>query len=92
MAGLFYRKGRLFGTTNGNGYGDGSVFSFDLKKSKLDVLFNFTSQDQGLAPGSGVLLRDSSGNLYGTTESGGTGNCSPYAGCGTVYELSPAAN
>jgi len=33
-------------------------------------------------------------NLYGTTGSGGTGDCSnggdPNYGCGTVYELSPS--
>lgn len=34
----------------------------------------------------GGLIQDSKGNLYGTTEAGGTG-CGG-AGCGTVFELS----
>jgi uncharacterized repeat protein (TIGR03803 family) len=35
----------------------------------------------------GVLTRDSAGNLYGTTEAGGTGKCGDY-GCGTAFKLS----
>jgi uncharacterized repeat protein (TIGR03803 family) len=41
---------------------------------------------------SGGLIRDTSGNLYGVTAYGGTGDClllGVSAGCGTVYELSP---
>ena len=40
----------------------------------------------------GGLIADSSGNLYGTTAYGGSGNCvlaGSAAGCGTVFELSP---
>ncbi len=35
----------------------------------------------------GGLVADSAGNLYGTTNLGGTGNC--HSGCGTIFELSP---
>ena|SRR5271165_540751 len=38
------------------------------------------------APWGGVML-DPSGNVYGTTAGGGSGNCR--YGCGTVFELSP---
>ena len=39
------------------------------------------------------LIRDSAGNFYGTTNSGGTGSNSscPRSGCGTVFKLSPAS-
>jgi hypothetical protein len=40
------------------------------------------------------LVADASGNLYGTTVYGGTGNCNlggPLLGCGTVFRLSPPA-
>jgi hypothetical protein len=40
------------------------------------------------------LVRDSAGNLYGTTYGGGLPNCPVIAGghgCGTVFELSPPA-
>lgn len=90
VAALLYKNGKLIGTTNGNGYGYGSAFEFDLAKNKLNVLYDFSNQDDGWDPGPGVLI-DSSGNLYGGTGYGGTGNCSPYPGCGTIYEISPAA-
>jgi hypothetical protein len=38
----------------------------------------------------GGLVSDAAGNLYGTTELGGTGNCK--LGCGTVFELTPGAS
>jgi uncharacterized repeat protein (TIGR03803 family) len=50
------------------------------------VLYAFQGGNDGEAP-SGVLIFDSSGNLYGTTVSGGGGPCSQ--GCGAVFELSP---
>ncbi len=47
------------------------------------VLYNFTDGSDGGYPDDlGLLVRDSSGNLYGTTEYGGT------CGYGTVFELS----
>ena len=45
------------------------------------VLYSFMSNPDGAFPFSG-LIRDPSGNLYGTTYGGGSG-------LGTVYELSP---
>jgi hypothetical protein len=40
----------------------------------------------------GGLVMDTSGNLYGATGGGGTGNCEilgTFPGCGAVYEVSP---
>jgi uncharacterized repeat protein (TIGR03803 family) len=37
----------------------------------------------------GGLILDSSGNLYGTTSTGGTGSCT--YGCGVVFELTPTS-
>jgi uncharacterized repeat protein (TIGR03803 family) len=48
------------------------------------VLYAFKGGTDGAVPMS-VLIMDSSGNLYGTTQEGGSGTC----GCGTVFELSP---
>ena len=51
------------------------------------VLWNFTnSNGDGAIPWSDVLISDRSGNLYGTTQSGGTNNT------GMVFELSPDGN
>jgi uncharacterized repeat protein (TIGR03803 family) len=77
----------LYGTTdNGAGSNSGTVFKLD-GKSKETVLHTFTGTGgDGAAPQGGVL-RDANGNLYGTTEEGGTG-CT----CGTVFKLDSAGN
>jgi uncharacterized repeat protein (TIGR03803 family) len=36
------------------------------------------------------LIRDASGNLYGTTEYGGVPTCGQNIGCGTVFKVSPS--
>src|ERR1700687_512200 len=51
---------------------------------KFKVLHTFHGPN-GYAP-AGVLTRDSAGNLFGTTEGGGTGKCSS-SGCGTAFKL-----
>jgi uncharacterized repeat protein (TIGR03803 family) len=52
------------------------------------VLYSFTGGADGGNPAEGVVL-DSAGNLYGTTQYGGTGNCTQYGlqGCGTVFKV-----
>jgi uncharacterized repeat protein (TIGR03803 family) len=80
--------GNLYGTTQwggdpnceGRGYGCGNVFKIDVTGKYTD-LFDFNYND-GNAPDSGVI-RDSSGNLYGTGEGGGV------YGSGVVFKLTP---
>jgi uncharacterized repeat protein (TIGR03803 family) len=73
--------GNLYGTTFGGGADDvGTVFKLD-KTGKETVLYSFTGGYDGGFPYAG-LLRDSAGNLYGTT--------SNFAlGWGTVFEITP---
>jgi len=55
------------------------------------ILYTFTGLPAGAVP-LGTLISDKAGNLYGTTEQGGTGLCTQgggNAGCGTIFELSP---
>jgi uncharacterized repeat protein (TIGR03803 family) len=52
-------------------------------------LHDFGGQGDGDIPVDSPTL-DSIGNIYGTTESGGIGQCQG-GGCGTVFELSPPA-
>jgi hypothetical protein len=52
------------------------------------ILYTFADGADGGFP-YGNLVLDSQGNLFGTTNAGGSPNC--FTGCGTVYELSPPA-
>lgn len=72
-------EGNLYGTTQVSGSDGigGTVFKVS-KTGKLSVLFNFDNLQVGATPFSGVI-RDSKGNLYGTT----------YQAKGTVFKLTP---
>jgi uncharacterized repeat protein (TIGR03803 family) len=53
-----------------------------------NLLYSFGSQSgDGESPSAGVIM-DASGNLYGTTTSGGLA-CDSTLGCGTVFKLVP---
>jgi uncharacterized repeat protein (TIGR03803 family) len=81
--------GALFGATYlGGANGVGTVYRLTPKSGgewSRKVLHEFSGGD-GSGPIGGVTL-GASGKLYGTTESGGRGECS--GGCGVVYELAP---
>jgi uncharacterized repeat protein (TIGR03803 family) len=49
-------------------------------------LYHFTDGSDGGNPNGNMVL-DATGNLYGTTANGGTGNC--FRGCGVVFEITP---
>jgi uncharacterized repeat protein (TIGR03803 family) len=92
-------QGNLYGTTNYGGKprvcingtsGCGTVFKVD-PKGKVTILYSFTGGLDGGYP-IGSLLRDASGNLYGTTEEGGPNNSACQYGCGVVFKLDPAGN
>jgi uncharacterized repeat protein (TIGR03803 family) len=82
--------GNLYGTTYYGGvYGWGTVF--ELKHSQKGwthhVLYSFLGSYDGFNP-TGNLLLDKFGNLYGTTQYGGTGTTCTGDPCnGTVFEL-----
>jgi uncharacterized repeat protein (TIGR03803 family) len=81
-------KGNLYGTTYAGGAdGDGVVFELSPPKKGATawtetVLWTFTGGNDGSLPTCALIL-DSEGNIYGTTDEGGTGVV------GTVFELSP---
>lgn len=81
--------GNLYGTTPGGGAnGLGTVFKVEPDGTE-SVVYSFCSQNNctdGASPVSGLIM-DESGNLYGTTENGGTGVCAD--GCGTVFKIAP---
>ncbi len=88
---IFDQAGNLYGTTiNGglpgcpflNYYGCGTVFELSPSGSGWteNVLYSFTGSSDGGGPAGGLIFGPS-GNLYGTTDTGGQG------GGGTVFQL-----
>jgi uncharacterized repeat protein (TIGR03803 family) len=88
---VFDAAGNLWGaTTDGGAYGTGGTYGagtiIELKPKvgggwAEKVIFRFNGTD-GLGP-YGNLIFDAAGNLYGTTDEGGT------YGSGTVFEITP---
>lgn len=79
--------GNLYGTTAAGGASNaGTVFKLD-RRGTLTVLHSFTGMTDGGNPLSSVT-RDEAGNLYGTTNSGGSTACGYMgAGCGVGFRL-----
>jgi len=91
---VFDGKGNLYGATSSNGPGYGAAFRLTPHsdgKWTEKILHIFGGGSDGISPSSGVVF-DSQGNLYGVTSAGGGKGCAEFAGCGTVYELSPVAD
>jgi uncharacterized repeat protein (TIGR03803 family) len=84
--------GNLYGTTAAEGaFNQGSVFKLTPSNGgwTLTTLHSFTGGADGGTP-TGQLILDANGNIYGTTVLGGSGGqCSPNAGCGVVFEITP---
>ena len=90
---IMNRRGDLFGTTplggssaqcNGNSDGCGTVFEVKSGGNEK-VLYAFTGGADGGVPIAGLV--EKSGNLYGTTETGGA-SCEGFTqGCGTIFKL-----
>ena len=90
------KSGNLFGVTvQGGNYsgsecaqgGCGTVFEVQPNGNKI-TLYAFQGGTDGANPFGGGLIADASGNLYGTTFSGG--GCSANSGdCGTVFKVTP---
>jgi uncharacterized repeat protein (TIGR03803 family) len=80
----------LYGTAGGGANGAGTVFTI-TPGGVLTTLYNFCSQincTDGDEPNTG-LIQATDGNFYGTTFAGGANNTCVYAGCGTVFTITP---
>ena len=81
--------GNLYGTTyTGGAYGCGSVFKMAYANDNFTYvpLHDFTCDSDGAYPTSDVSV-DANGNLYGTTDNGGSGHGG--RGFGVVWEITP---
>ncbi len=91
-AGNFYGETSEGGGTGCSGYGCGTVFELAADGTET-VLYSFCRKrgcSDGAGPSAG-LISDKAGNLYGTTEGGGSGSCGigEDLGCGTIFEVAP---
>ena len=78
--------GNLYGTTFTSGSSnDGTVFKLAAGSNTLTTLATFTGTANGANPLAG-LIADASGNLYGTTQNGGSDSL------GTVFEIAANTN
>jgi uncharacterized repeat protein (TIGR03803 family) len=82
-AALLLVGGTLYGTGGGGTSGNGAVFSFDLASGTESVIYSFLGGTDGSFP-VGTLAQDAAGNLYGTTQSGGSSE-----NAGTLFKLNP---
>jgi uncharacterized repeat protein (TIGR03803 family) len=77
----FDDAGTLYGTTEqGGDFNGGTVFRMDTDGTDYEVLYSFGDVGDGYYPDAGLVL-DGAGNLYGTTNAGGT------AEAGTVFTI-----
>lgn len=96
---VFDDGGNIYGilAIGGNGCpgGCGAVYrlsSASAGKWNLTILHYFAAGPDGAFPIAGLIF-DKAGNLYSTTDDGGTGTgvgCN--YGCGTVFKMSPSGN
>ena len=96
----FDANGNLYGTTYVGGIlhcglgqnGCGTVFKLTPTSGGgwlYRQIYKFKSGSDGERPDGGVVI-DATGDVYGTTDLGGAGQCSSnYPGSGTVFKLSP---
>jgi uncharacterized repeat protein (TIGR03803 family) len=79
---VFDAAGNLYGTSQVSAGGAGNVFKLDTA-GHLTAIHNFSSQDGGGYYPLAGLVKDSAGNLYGTTSKGGAFNY------GVVFKITP---
>jgi uncharacterized repeat protein (TIGR03803 family) len=85
---IFDNAGNLYSVTyNGGSSDNGTVLELTPGSDGWteSVLYSFSAGEDGAHPEPSLIM-DKSGNLYGTTASGGNTGCDG-AGCGTVFEL-----
>jgi uncharacterized repeat protein (TIGR03803 family) len=90
--------GNLYGTSEYGGNfscdtntGCGTIYQLSLATGggwTLNRLYEFEAGKNGSFPYAGLTI-DNSGNIYGTTGSGGDAKCGATGGCGVVFQITP---
>jgi len=90
---IFDQAGNIFGATGlGGSVGYGTIYELSPSNQGWteNILYNFAGAADGQIPRE--VVSDGAGNLYGVTEQGGNAGCSPFQGCGTIFELTPSGS
>jgi len=90
--------GKLYGDTiyggvgGCNGYcGGGVLYRINRDGTGFQIIHKGCSQSNCADGGVARMVLAPDGNLYGASNTGGTGNCgSYYQGCGTIFRVSPS--
>jgi len=84
------QAGNLYGITSEGGPGGAFGIVYKLSPQGEQTVLHAFHRGAGSDPlvPTGGLLMDSTGNIFGTTIAGGSGDCP--GGCGTVFRLDPA--
>jgi len=83
---VFDSAGNLWGSTQGGGDGNGTVFELTPNSDGTyteSTLYSFTGASTGFFPNTDLVI-DKAGNLYGTTVNGGLNH-----GDGVVFKVTP---
>lgn len=90
--GLVIRKRDIYGLTvqgGGNCGGNPCGMAFGLAPGGAETwTYDFQAGSDGQNPLDG-MVKDSAGNLYGTTDAGGVNNCGGTGSCGTIFKITP---
>src|SRR5262249_42179200 len=74
-------SGNLYGTAStGGAFGFGAIYQLPVGTSDILTLYSFTGGEDGSTPVGGLIV-DANGNLFGTTQFGGS------TGDGVIFEL-----
>lgn len=89
---VFDANGNLFGTASGGGSaGGGTLFRLRPEMGGswgFAALYEFNAPPDGFSPAAGLIF-DKSGNMYSTTQYGGSGQACGNYRCGTVFKVIP---
>ncbi|HEX5230587.1 MAG TPA: choice-of-anchor tandem repeat GloVer-containing protein, partial [Bryobacteraceae bacterium] len=86
--------GNFYGTTiAGGSAGQGTIFKATASGT-LTTLYSLGTNPDDVANPVAALLQAADGNFYGTTYTGGAGNCPSLifksTGCGSIFKITPA--